>query len=93
MLAREARVALEAFAEPVLPAEALLVAAVGALGPCQGEEYQIAHRCRRVPVPCRAGLRGCPPTGMMLRRARGKSSAARLRRTGPTGRPASGGAV
>jgi hypothetical protein len=63
MLAGEARVAFEAFAEAVLAAEALLVAAVGALGPREGEEDQIAHLCRRVPVPCRAGLRGCPPLG------------------------------
>ena len=63
MLARQPCIPFEAFAEPVLAAEALLVAAVGALGPCQGEEYQIAHLCRRVPVPSRAGLRGCPPTG------------------------------
>ena len=65
MLAGEARVAFEAFAEAVLAAEALLVAAVGALGPREGEEDQIAHlygsRGGGVPVG-RPGLRGCPPS-------------------------------
>ena len=63
VLAREARIPFKTFTEPVLPTQALLVAAVGALGFCEGEEDQIAHLCRRLPVPCRAGLRGCPPTG------------------------------
>ena len=86
MLAGEAGIAFKTFAETVLAAQALPVAAVGALGPCYGEEYQIAHLCRRVPVPSRAGLRGCPPTGGCSPR-RGKSSAARAASDGSDGTP------
>ena len=49
VLAGQSGIAREALAQAILPAEALLVAAVGALGPCQGEEYQIAHRRRPAP--------------------------------------------
>ena len=76
MLAREARVALEAFAQAVLPAEALLVAAVGALGPREGEEYQVAHRRR--PAPRRRGGAASAPDAMW--------PAARLGRAGSSGR-------
>ena len=85
MLAREARVALEAFAEAVLAAQALLVAAVGALGSYEGEEYQIAHLCRRVPVPSQAAL----SHRMRPRRARQLSSLG-LRRP-PDGTPRESG--
>ena len=49
MLAGQPCVALEAFAQTVLAAQALLVAAVGALCFYKGEEYQIAHRRRPAP--------------------------------------------
>ena len=79
MLAREARVALEAFAQTVLPTQALLVAAVGALGSCYGEEYQIAHRPR-------GGVRGQPLSDDVASlRSRGQL------RAGQIGLPASGG--
>ena len=83
VLAREARVALEAFAQTVLPTQALLVAAVGALGPCQGEEYQIAHRLC-MPPRRRAG-------GSLSLAVRGSLRSRGQLRAGQIGLPASGG--
>ena len=47
MLAGEAGIPFKAFAEAVRPAEALAVAAVGALCFYEGEEDQVAHLCER----------------------------------------------
>ena len=83
MLAGEAGIPFKTFAEPVRPTEALPVAAVGALGPCQSEEDQVAHRLCIAPATACGGqpLSGCDVLG---------SSRGQLQ-SGQIGLPASGG--